>query len=180
MTAASETAIPVAVVAKPAVTTLPVAEATPVEAARPVVAAPPAVEAAPQALAATQVVATSATVAPSPEPLPAQRRSNHAGFAAAIQNAQAAASANANPRTPPPAVRREAHAAPEEDAMAHVLARRRGGETSDDPAVDRLNTLSLRAAQQGKTFSPRVMTASTLSARQTVTPPGQARLLSLP
>jgi hypothetical protein len=53
--------------------------------------------------------------------------------------------------------------------MTAVLARLRAGDTSDDPVVDRLNDLSLRAARQGRTFSPRTA-ARALSSSGTVTP----------
>ena len=83
------------------------------------------------------------------------------------------ASASVIERPLPPLVRRDAHAMPQEDPADRVLARLRGGQTSDDPTVERLNTLSLQAALQGKAFSPRAMAASLASSRQTVTSPRQ-------
>jgi hypothetical protein len=43
---------------------------------------------------------------------------------------------------------------PPGETLAQVMARLRDGKYADDAAVDVLNTLSLRAALAGKTFSP--------------------------
>jgi hypothetical protein len=61
-----------------------------------------------------------------------------------------------------------------------VLARLRNGTPTDDAVVDRLNALSLRAAEEGKTFSPRLVTARFLSAQASPPSPDKPRRLSPP
>jgi hypothetical protein len=74
----------------------------------------------------------------------------------------------------PPLPRHDEHEAAQDEPAAHVLARLRADDTSVDPVVDRLNTLSLLAAQHGQTFSPRVAAVRDVLMRGRVTSPKPA------
>ena len=96
---------------------------------------------------------------PLPEPIarPAvtlrdERRTEHPAGAPRIRGVAAAATPKAS--VPPPAPP-EPHDAAQNDDLTRVLTRLRTGEVGDDVVVDRLNTLSLAAARQGRPFRPR-------------------------
>jgi hypothetical protein len=118
-----------------------------------------------------------ATQAPPPalsEPARARHRPDHTVVAAGPKDTLVFASATVVEHPLPALVRRDAHAVSQEDPAESVLARLRAAQVSDDPAVDRLNIISLQAARQGKTLSPRALSASLASSRQEVTAPGPA------
>jgi hypothetical protein len=112
----------------------------------------------PSAIAATPVVDTravaSAAVARSSDQMSTARRSDRAVLVPGTKAAQVLPSANIKTAMLSPAIKREDLAAPPQDPMAQVLQRLRVRGDAGEIAVDRLNTLSLRAAQQGQTFSP--------------------------
>jgi len=143
-----------ATAATQALATQPVVATPAVVPSRAVVAAPPIATIGPA------VMAPSAVATP-PEPMWARRKPDHA--AAEAKDALLLASATVTA----PAERREARAEPQPNAATRESDRLAADAHRDEVAVDRLNTLSLMAALQGKSFSPRAVLASVLSRRAT-------------
>jgi hypothetical protein len=167
------------VVESPAIAALspPVMAATQVVATQPIVATPavvasPAVVVAPPIAAMEPVAIAPPAVTASSGPVRARHRLDHAASGSKETLLFASATMNA------PAERRDTRSEPQPNAAMRVLDRLRSDASSDAIAVDRLNTLSLLAALQGKTFSPRTVMASVLS--RTATSPRPVLPPSLP
>jgi hypothetical protein len=174
-TAASAAASTAAAPSVPAA--LPIARVTPAVVPQPVVASPPVEpssprESTPKVQVPPPMFAAQEPPLARPEPGRARHRSDHTVVAAAPKDTLVFASANVVEHPLPPVVRRDAQAAPQEEPAESVLARVESAEASDDPMVDRLNIISLQAAKQGKTLSPRALSAGLASLRRTVTTPG--------
>ncbi len=172
-TMAAATVVAAPPVAAPVVTSIPAIAPLPA-AAPPAVAAEPALDAKPKVLAALPPAASP------PEPSRARRKPEHVAAAGGTKDTLVFASAAVTAHPLPPLTKPDEHDAAQDDPAARMLARLRASGASVDPAVDRLNTLSLLAAQHGKTFSPRSAAVRDVSMRDRVTSPKPELPPSLP